>query len=70
MKKFKIPVFWEMSGFCEVKANTIDEAIKIFDNTEDQLPLPISTEYYVDGSFKRENEEIISLNNESIEIRN
>jgi 3-phosphoglycerate kinase len=62
MKTWKIPVTWEVYGTVEIEAETLDEAIKIFDETEDEISLPTDSEY-VDASFKREDEEIIQLNN-------
>lgn len=62
MTKFKIPVTWEVFGIVEIEANSLDEAISIFDERSDYIALPLENDY-VDGSFKREDEEIISLNN-------
>lgn len=61
-KTFKIPVSWEVSSIVEIEAESLDEAIKIFDETEDEIGLPLDTEY-INGSFKRADEESISLNN-------
>lgn len=66
MPVFKIPVIWEMSGYIKVEADTLDEAIKKFDekeNSADDYPLPEGN--YVDGSFQRENEEMCELNNQN-----
>lgn len=55
MKKFKIPVHWEMYDYIEVEANSVEEAIEIFDQREqsaDRYGLPDG--YYLDGSFERE----------------
>lgn len=62
MKQFKIPVSWEVYGIIFIEAETLEEAIKIFDDTEDDMLLPTDTNY-IDGSFKRENSEICELNN-------
>ncbi len=64
---YKIPVSWEVYSTIEIEAQSLDEAIKIFDETEDKIPLPLYPEY-VDGSFKREDEEICSLNNQKFEV--
>lgn len=56
MKRFKIPVSWEVYATVKIEANTLEEAIAIFDKTEDDIPLPDDW-YYIDGSFKRETEE-------------
>ena len=61
-KVWKIPVTWEVYGIVEIEAESLDEAIKIFDETEDEISLPLDSEY-IDGSFKREDYEIIELNN-------
>lgn len=53
MEKFKIPVTWEVAGFVEVEADTIEEAIDKFDNEiidTCELPEPGA---YIDGSFDR-----------------
>ena len=64
MKTFKIPVSWEAYGFVKIEANSLEEAIKIFDEKEDQISLPLDSEY-IDGSFRREQDiEFISLCNE------
>ena len=53
MKKwFKIPVTWEEYGEIEIEATSLEEAIAIFDEKEDEYSLPEGE--YIDGSFKRE----------------
>lgn len=57
---FKIPVSWEVTATIDVEANSIEEAIQIFDakeSSEEDYSLPTDSEY-IDGSFKREDEEI------------
>lgn len=66
MKKFKIPVSWEVYSTIEVEAETLDEAIRKFDEKEDsddpyELPLDST---YIDASFKREDEKFCELINE------
>lgn len=66
MKKFKIPVHWEMYGYIEVEANSVEEAIEIFDQKESTMtPYNLPNGYYVDGSFQREKDTvfIIEINN-------
>lgn len=66
LRKFKIPVCWEVYSHIEIEANSLEEAIKIFDekeDSEDDFPLPTDP-VYRDGSFKREDEEICGLLNE------
>lgn len=65
MKKFKIPVSWEMYGHIEVEANSVEEAIEIFDQKEQSAdPYALPDGDYVDASFEREQdtEFIIELN--------
>jgi len=63
-KTFKIPVSWEVSAFIKIEADTLEKAIEIFDIIEDEVSLPIDSEY-LDGSFRREQDiEFISLCNE------
>ena len=61
MQWFKIPVSWECYGVIQLEAETIEEAIKIFDRDIDEFDLPDAN--YVDGSFDRDSEEIIKLEN-------
>lgn len=63
MKTWNIPVTWEVYGTVKIEAETLEEAIKIFDKTEEEISLPLDSEY-IDGSFKREDYEIIELNNQ------
>lgn len=65
MKTFKIPVTWEVYGIVKIEADSLEEALNIFDKTEDEISLPLDSEY-VDGSFKREDsEEFIAICNVS-----
>lgn len=50
MSKIKLPVSWEVSGFIEVEADSIEEAMDYFYENSDFIPLPTKSEY-VDGSF-------------------
>ena len=63
MKTWNIPVTWEVYGTVKIEAETLEEAIKIFDKREEEISLPLDSEY-IDGSFKREDYEIIELNNQ------
>lgn len=47
--KVKLPVTWEMYGIVEVEANSVEDAIKKFDEICDELPLLDGD--YVDASF-------------------
>lgn len=70
MKKiFNIPVTWEVWGTVQIEAESLEEAIKIFDKEEKEgigYSLPLNSEY-VDGSFRREDEEFCYFNNEKEE---
>ena len=55
-KKIKLPVTWEVCGFVEVEAKSIEEAIEIFERDIDHIPLPENCEY-VDGSFSLTDDE-------------
>jgi len=48
-KRYMIPCSWEMYGFCEVNANSVDEAIELVDS--DITPLP-KRQNYVASSFQ------------------
>lgn len=61
-KIFKIPVTWEVYSSVEIEATSLDEAIEIFDKTQDDISLPTEPDY-VDGSFHREDVEVCSLTN-------
>jgi hypothetical protein len=53
MKTFKIPVTWEVYSTIDVEAETLEEAVAIFDEEEEVYPLPTDPEY-IDGSFHRD----------------
>lgn len=52
MKKHLIAVNWEVSGFIEVEADNIEEAMNKFRENLDDYPLPYDGGEYVDGSFR------------------
>lgn len=63
MKTFKIPVSWEVYGTVEIEANSVEEALQIAIDTQDDLPLPTDGDY-IDGSFKIDSEiELITVMN-------
>ena len=51
MKKFSIPVTWEVWDKIEVVAETIEDAIKYVKENIDLIPLGTEPEY-IDGSYK------------------
>lgn len=57
MATFNIPVSWEVYGSVEIDAESVEEAINIFDEQSDDIPLPEGN--YIDGSFKREDLDFI-----------
>ena len=63
MKKYyKIPVSWEMCGFVKIGAESLEEALSIFDREEDMIELPNGE--YIDGSFRREEDiDVIEIYN-------
>ena len=58
MKTFKLPVTYSVSGFVNIEAESIEDAIQYFkENTDDiALPLDVDTEY-IDGSFELSSED-------------
>lgn len=55
--EYKIPVSWEEYGFVKIEADSLQQAIEIFDRQSDDIPLPDGN--YVDGSWRREDLEFI-----------
>ena len=53
--KVKLPVTWEVCGFVEVEANSIEDAVAYFNENSDYISLPKESEY-VDGSFRLSDE--------------
>lgn len=47
MKVFKIPVEWSVYNTVEIEAESMEEAIEIFDKTIDDIVLPTELEYIV-----------------------
>ena len=67
MKTFKFGVSWEMYGYVEVEAETLEEAIAIAKATEDEMDLPTDGDY-VDDSFEVDYDEAVLewLNKENL----
>lgn len=54
----KVAVTWEMCGYVDIpQANTVEEAMQIFDKESDYIRLPKEAEY-VDGSFQLSTEDV------------
>ena len=51
MKKWKIPVTWEVCGYVYVDADTLEEAMETARDDEGVIPLPEDNDY-VDGSWR------------------
>lgn len=45
MGKIKLPVSWEVFGFVEVEADSIEEAMEFFEENADSFSLPNESEY-------------------------
>lgn len=46
----RLAVTWEMAGYVDVEANTLEEAMEKFKKESDYIKLPNGD--YVDGSFR------------------
>jgi len=57
MKKWRIPVSWEMAGIVEVEADTLEEAIEIAEDERGEIPLPDNGEYVM-ASWRTEVEDV------------
>ena len=51
MKKWEIPVTWEVCGYVYVDADTLVEAMETARDDEGVIPLPTESDY-VDGSWR------------------
>ena len=58
MRKFKIPVYWQMYGYVEIEAETAEEALQKaqeIENEGDGLDLP-DKDCFLEDSFRIEDE--------------
>jgi hypothetical protein len=53
----KVAVTWEMCGYVDIEAKTMEEAMKKFNESSDYIKLPTNGEY-VDGSFQLSSDDI------------
>jgi hypothetical protein len=51
MKEYKIPVEWSVYGTIEVKAKSVEEAVKKAEEEKDDYPLPTEN-HYIEDTFK------------------
>ena len=50
-KTYKVPVTWEVCGIIEVEAESYEEAFKIAQDEDEEIPIPTDSEY-VGGSWR------------------
>lgn len=53
----KVAVTWEMCGYVDIDADTMEEAMEKFNNESDYIKLPTNGEY-VDGSFQLTSDDV------------
>ena len=53
----KVAVTWEMCGYVDIDAETMEEAMEKFNNESNHIKLPTNGEY-VDGSFQLSSEDV------------
>lgn len=53
----KVAVTWEMCGYVDIEADTMEEAMEKFNKESDYTKLP-SDGIYVDGSFKLSSDDV------------
>lgn len=53
----KVAVTWQMCGYVDIPADTMEEAMEKFNNESDYIKLPTNGEY-VDGSFQLTSDDV------------
>lgn len=53
----KVAVTWEMCGYVDIDAETMEKAMEKFNEDSDYIKLPTNGEY-VDGSFQLSSEDV------------
>lgn len=53
----KVAVTWEMCGYVDIEADTMEEAMETFKEDSDYIKLPNDGEY-VDGSFRLSSDDV------------
>lgn len=52
-----VAVTWEMCGYVDIEADTMEEAMEKFNRESDYIKLPTNAEY-VDGSFQLSSDDV------------
>jgi len=58
MNKQRIAVTWEMCGYIEVEADSIEEAMDMVRENPDDYPFPYDGGEYVDGTFRLSTDDV------------
>lgn len=58
MEKQLIAVTWEVCGYIEVEADTIEDAMQMVSENPDDYDLPHDGGDYVDGSFRLSTDDV------------
>lgn len=53
----RLAVTWQMCGYVDIPADTMEEAMEKFNNESDYIKLPTNGEY-VDGSFELSSDDV------------
>ena len=53
----KVAVTWQMCGYVDISADTMEEAMEKFNNESDYIKLPTNGEY-VGGSFELSSDDV------------
>lgn len=61
MMKHRVAVTWEMAGYIEVEADSIEEAMAKVKNHPDDYSLPYDGGEYVDGSFQLTTDDVEAM---------
>lgn len=56
MSIWDIPVSWEMYGIISVESETLEQAMKVAQDEDGNIPLPANA-HYVDGSWRLSSDE-------------
>lgn len=58
MSKQRIAVTWEMCGYIDVEADSVEDAMQFVRDYPDECPLPKDGGDYIDGSFQLSTEDV------------